>query len=536
MPSSPVDDPRYDVIVVGAGVGGLYAVHRLRERGLRVLCLEAGGGVGGVWYHNAYPGARVDVESIDYCYWFSPELYRDWRWTERYAAQPELRRYLEHVADRFALRPHLRLNTAVTGARWTGDRYEITAGTGERFGARFLVMATGNLSAAREPAFPGLGEYAGEWVQTSHWPEGGIDVAGRRIAVIGTGSSGVQTVTEIAKTAEHVVVFQRTPNYSVPAHNGPLDEKRWSEIAADVPKVRRELLETRGGQHIPRGELPTTALDAAGRRAQLERAWESGGHAFNAVFPDQGVDAAANAVVADFVKDRIRERVGNPALAEKLVPYDHPIGTRRLCVDTGYYEVYGQDNVTLVDARDEPIESLTRTGVRTRTGHHDVDLVVFALGFHAFRGAIDGAGIRNGAGAAPTDAWDRGPRTVLGLMTHGFPNLFTLTGAGSPSVLANMTLMNEVHVDWVADCIGYLDAHGHRTIEPTREAEDEWGGVVAAAADRLLRRQVRNYMAHVNEDGSRVFMPYIGGLDTYIEQATAIAEAGYRGFMLDGRR
>ncbi len=524
-----------DVVVVGAGFGGLYAVHRLKQQGLDVVGLEAARGIGGVWYHNRYPGARVDLESLEYCYHFSPELYREWRWTERYAAQSELLAYLNHVADRFGLRDKYRFNTRMNGATWdpVSARWQVATDQGVRFAARFLVMATGNLSAPRKPDFPGLDDFRGEWFQTARWPHGKVELAGKRIGVIGTGSSGVQTITTVAPIAQHLHVFQRTPNYAVPARNRPLDAARFAEMRERVPENRHFMFTTRMGMMPKPGPAPKSAPKCSPeeQRERLEAQWEYGGYGMTFVFSDQGLNPESNDLVADFVRGKIRGTVKDPAVAEALCPFDHPIGTRRLCIMDGYYETYNRDNVTLVNLRDVPIERITETGIRTAAGDYDLDVIIFALGFHAFTGAVNGADIRNERGRAPTHHWTRGPRTQIGLMTTGFPNFFMPTGPGSPSVLANMALGNEQHVDWIADCIAHMDAHGHRSIVPTAEGEAAWTQHVAEVSAPFLRRQVKNYMVHVNDDDqSRVFMPYIGGMDRYTEALRQIAESGYEGF------
>ncbi len=524
----------FDVIVTGAGIGGLYALHRFKSQGLSVLGLESAKGVGGVWFHNRYPGARVDVESVDYCYHFSPELYRDWKWSERYAAQPELLRYFNHVADRFDLRRFIRFETPLQAATWdaAAARYQVQTGTGEHFTCRFLVMATGNLSAARRPDFPGLASFKGEYVQASHWPAREVAVAGRRIAVIGTGSSGVQTIPVLAAEAAHLYVFQRSPNFSVPAQNGPLDEANFARAAQDIPARRDYLLTTRAAITSNLGTpLPIGEYTHAEQQERLERQWALGGQGMNRVFADQGTSQAANDVVAEFVRGKIRQIVKDPVTAERLCPYDHPIGSRRLCVDTNYYATYNRENVSLIDIAADPIERITETGIQTATAHHEVDLIVFAIGFNAFRGALDQVDIRNEAGETPTTHWDRGPRTMLGLMTTGFPNLFLLTGPGSPSVLANMIIMNEEHVNFVADLIAYMDRHNLASVVPEESAQRNWTEEVARAASKLLRLGVKNYMVHVNQDdGSRVFMPYVGGLDRYVEICRGIAAGNYPGF------
>jgi cation diffusion facilitator CzcD-associated flavoprotein CzcO len=530
--------PAYDVIVVGAGLGGLYALHRFSQLGLSVLGLEQAAGVGGVWYHNRYPGARVDVESLDYCYYFSPELYREWNWTERYAAQPELLAYLNHVTDRFGLREKILFETALARAQWRPEtsHYAVETSTGRHFTCRFLVMATGNLSAARKPDFPGLDSFKGEWVQASHWPDRTVERAGRRIAVIGTGSTGVQLIPVLAEQARHLTVFQRSPNFSVPARNGPIDPAKFAEATADVAARRAALLQTRAAISSNLGPAqPFAAYSPAERQDRLERQWALGGQGMNRVFADQGTDRTANDAVADFVRAKIRETVKNPQTAQRLCPTDHPIGSRRLCVDTNYYATYNRDNVTLVDIGADPIQHISETGIQTATTHHDVDLIVFAIGFHAFRGALDQVDIRNEHGDTPTTNWNRGPRTLLGLMPEGFKNLFLLTGPGSPSVLANMVLMNEEHVNFTAGLIAYMDARGLTTVEPEPTAVTAWSATVAEAAAKLLRLGVKNYMVHVNQDdGSRVFMPYVGGLDRYTEICRATADGGYPGFAFSG--
>jgi len=527
-------ESKYDVIVVGAGFGGLYAVHRFKQQGFTVLGIDGGGGFGGVWYHNRYPGARVDVESIDYCYYFDEALYKEWQWSERYATQPELMRYLNHVADRFDIRRHFVFNNWVNGAQWSDEtgRYAVTTNTGIKTSCQFLVMATGQLSAARKPPFPGVEDFKGEWVQASHWPEREVKLEGRRIAVIGTGSSGVQTISEVAKVAKQLYVFQRSPNFSVPAWNGPVKDVLWQRSKADVKGERDRLIYGHpGATHIKLGTAPASYYTPEQQQALMEAAWAEGGHCFASVFTDQGSNKATNDLLAEFVRNKIRSIVKDPVVAEKLCPFDHPLGTRRLVVDTGYYESYNRPNVKLVDVKENPIERITPTGIRLEDGsEYEVDLIIYALGFHAFAGSLDRANIRNGKGEQPSDRWKTGPRTLLGIATAGFPNLFFPTGPGSPSVLANMAVQNEYHVEWISDCLEYMRKHGYDTIEPTEEAETKWTAHVAEVSDKILRRQVKNYMVHVNDDGSRVFMPYIGGMHRFARQADAVAKKGYEGF------
>ena len=521
----------YDVIVVGAGLGGIYAIHKLRQQGLSVLGLEGAPAVGGVWFHNRYPGARVDVESQDYCYFFSAEIYREWRWSERYATQPELLAYINFAADKIAVKPHIAFNTWLTAAEWKNGRWHLETDTGRSLDCRFVVMATGNYSAARKPDFKGLDTFGGEWVQTSHWPDRPVQIEGRRVAVIGTGSSGVQTICEVAKLASQLYVFHRSPNFCVPAWNGPIDEVLWEKIKTGVDREREDLFMEAGASHMQRGRRPAGDFSPEEQQNMLEAAWAKGGHGMGAVFSDQTINKQTNDLVAEFVRNKIRSTVKDPQVAEKLCPYDHPIGTRRLVVDTGYYATYNRPNVTLVDVKESPIKRITATGIELENGaQYEVDLIIFSLGFHAFAGALDRANIRNERGEQPSDRWKRGPRTLLGITTAGFPNLFFPTGPGSPSVLANMSVQNEFHADWIANCIAYMDRHGYATIEPTEDAEARWTAHVAEVSDKILRRQVKNYMVHVNEDGTRVFMPYIGGMDRFARQANEIAAKDYEGF------
>jgi cation diffusion facilitator CzcD-associated flavoprotein CzcO len=525
-----------DVITVGAGMGGLYAVHRMRQEGLSIIGFEGGGGVGGVWYHNRYPGARVDVESYYYAFFFSDDLVRDWQWTERYPAQPEILRYLDHVADRFDLRRHFRFDTWVTSAQWddAAARYRVTTSQGDTFTCRFLLMTTGQLSKARKPAFPGLDDFRGEWVLTAHWPERPVPVAGRRVAVIGTGSSGVQVIPELAREATHLYVMQRTPNYPVPSQNGPLDRGVDAAIRADPSGTWQALLRSRAGFTISRNIPRAADLTPEQRSAELEKCWAEGAHYMNMVFAEQGSQQEVNDIVADFVRSKIRAVVKDPEVAARLTAMPYPIGTRRLAVENGYCATFNRDNVTLVDVREDPIECITANGIRTRSGRHvDVDLIVFALGFEAFTGSLDAAGIRNAEGAGLTDSWNRGPRTLLGLMAQGFPNLFLPTGPGGPSVLVNLIVHNVHNLDWIAECIRHMQAHGHTKVMPRPEAIDQWQAEVQRVSPPL-RRSVDNYMVHVNkDDGTRVFIPYAAGLDAFDRIASAEAAAGYPGFTFE---
>jgi len=527
------DTPDVDVIVVGAGMGGIYAVHRLVQSGLTVQGIEGAPSVGGVWHHNSYPGARVDVEGYYYSYFFDPDLYREWKWENRYPTQVELEAYLNAVADKHDVNRHFAFNNWVTEAQWVehGAYYRVTTDAGLTVTARFLVMATGQLSKPRTPPFEGLEDFEGEWVQTANWPKRPVQLEGRRIAVIGTGSSGVQTVVETAKHADHLYVFQRTPNYSVPAHNGPISDEKHAHYAERVHDTWDSITGSFGGGGFPVGTVKASEMTPEEQQAKLEEHWAWGGQSMVGVFPDQGTDPQTNELVSEFVRKKVREIVRDPELAAKLEPKDYPIGTRRVAVDVGYYEVFNQDNVTLVDLKTEPIERITRTGIRTHSTEYEIDLIVFAVGFEAFLGSLDRAGIRNAEGRRPGDVWQRGPKTYLGLMTRGFPNMFILTGPGSPSVLANMFAGNVQHGDFVTDLLTYMNDHGYRRIEPTVEAQTEWSNHTQEVAKPLLRYGADNYMVHVNQDDqSRFFIPYVGGFNRYIQECQRVASNGYEGF------
>jgi cation diffusion facilitator CzcD-associated flavoprotein CzcO len=527
------DRPQFDAVVVGAGIGGIYAMHRLRNQGLSVLGVEAASDVGGVWYHNRYPGARVDVESYYYCF-YDEQLYQDWTWSERYPAQPEILAYLNFAADRYRVRPHFRFNTQVIGALWEGDRYTITTDRGDTVSARFLLMATGQLSKPRTPDFPGLEDFRGRWVLTSHWPHDPVELADKRIGIFGTGSSGIQAIPELAKAARHLHVFQRTPNYTAPAHNRPLDQAKYAELAGRLDELWTETLQHPAGMMFPLPLGASTDFSPEERTRILERRWaEHGGHSMNTVFTDQGRVRAANNIVAEFIRTKVAQIVHDPDTAATLSPSAYPLGSRRLALDTGYYQAYNRDNVTLVDLRRTPVERITETGVQTSAQHIELDLIVFAIGFEAFTGSLDAAGIRNAEHRGPSDYWTRGPRTYLGLMTRGFPNLFLLTGPGGPSVLANLVTGNVQQIEFTAALLAHMAERDHRTVEPTEQAQNNWTAHVNEVAEPLIRRQVDNFMVHVNDDGTRFFIPYAGGLPRYAAACDEVAANGYSGFAFD---
>lgn len=526
-----------DVVIVGAGFAGLYMLHRLRGLGLSAVVLDRADGVGGTWWWNRYPGARCDVESMQYSYSFDEALQQDWHWSERFASQPEILRYANHVADRFDLRRDIRFGTTVTEARFdeTASRWTVATDRGAALSARFCVMATGCLSAAKLPEIPGIETFRGATYHTGHWPHEKVDFTGQRVAVIGTGSSAIQAIPVIAAQADAVTVFQRTPNFSIPSRNKPMDaeyEGWWKREYAAHRAVARTM---RTGILYQINDKGALDVPAAERDAIYRRRWEAGGTAFMGAFGDLITSQAANDTAADFVRDRIREIVRDPRTAEALAPKDHPIGTKRICVDTSYFETYNRPNVTLVNLRETPLEAITATGVRTGAGEVAVDAIVFATGFDAMTGALLALDIRGRDGLALAEKWAAGPRTHLGLMTAGFPNLFMITGPGSPSVLSNMMVSIEQHVDWIGDCLAALGRRQAALIEPTEAAEEAWVRHGMEVANRTLYPRAASWYMGANVPGKpRVFLPYIGGVGTYREICDEIAADGYRGFRISG--
>ncbi len=528
---------KLDAIVVGAGFAGLYALHKLRDGlGLRVRVYEAGDGVGGTWYWNRYPGARCDSESFYYCYSFSEELLQEWEWSSRYPEQPEILRYLNHVADRFDLRRDIRLSTRVVSARFdeADDAWEVRTEGGERARARFLVSAVGCLSAANVPEIPGLDRFEGRWVHTGRWPHEGVDFRGQRVGLIGTGSTGIQATPVIAAEAEHLTVFQRTPNYSVPTRNHPHTPERNREIKEGYAEIWRLAHEGHAGFPFEAVERSALECSEAERNAVFEALWSEGGFKFIwGSFHDILVDKAANETAAEFIRAKIRETVVDPAVAEKLCPTDHPYGSKRPPIDTYYYETFNRPNVTLVDLRESPIVEFTPRGVRTRDAEHPLDWIVFATGFDAMTGSLLRIDVRGRDGLALAKKWEAGPTTYLGLQVAGFPNLFTITGPGSPSVLVNMPVCIEQHVDWIADCIAHLRERGLTRIEATAEAEAVWVEHQNEVARATLFHEAASWYLGANIPGKpRIFMPYAGGMPLYREHCDRAAAQGYAGFAL----
>ena len=527
----------YDAVVVGAGFAGLYAVYRLRQMGLTTRCYEAGDSVGGTWYWNRYPGAACDIESLEYSYSFDEALQQEWKWSTRFARQPEILAYINHVADRFDLRRDIQFGTRVNSAVFDEVRslWEVQTDQGDRITARFCVMATGCLSSPKPIEYPGAETFRGRILRTAHWPKEPVDFTGLRVGIVGTGSSGIQCIPIIAEQAQHLTVFQRTPNYSIPAGNRPMDPDYERQVKSNYASLRA--IERDSDVGICARLLPETkrALDvtAEEREAEYERRWDAGGLYFYCSYIDLLREQAANDTITAFAQRKIREKVRDPQVAELLVPKGYPFGAKRLCADTGYYETFNRDNVRLVDIKSTPIREITPAGLRVGDEEIELDVLIFATGFDAMTGALLNIDIRGRDGLAFAEHWKGGPRSHLGLMTAGFPNLFITTGPGSPSVLYNMVLGNEYHVDWIMDCIRYLDRGGHRRIEATAEAESDWRRTVDEIGRQTLFGAASSWYLGDNVPGKpRVILPYLGGFRAYKQTCDAVAASGYRGFAI----
>ncbi len=528
-------EPQFDVVIVGAGFAGLQMLHKARGLGFTVQVLEAGGDVGGTWYWNRYPGARCDAESLEYSYQFSEELQQEWTWSERFAAQPEILRYLNHVADRFELRPHIQFHTRVEGAQYdeSANRWRVRTSVGDRFTARFLVMASGCLSTTNTPSFPGLAEYTGRTYHTGRWPHEPVDFTGQRVGVIGTGSSGVQAIPVIAEVARDLYVFQRTATYSLPAGNGPLDPAVQAAVKAEYPafRARQRLMGSAGNAIMPVN--PESIMDATPeeRQAAFELRWARGGPGFLGAYGDILTSREANEIAAEFVREKIRGIVTDPAVAARLSP-THVIGCKRICLDTGYYETYNRSNTHLVDVNATPIETFTAHGIRAGGHEFELDAVVFATGYDAMTGTLLRIDIQGRAGLTLAEKWSSGPHTYLGLGVSGFPNLFIITGPGSPSVLTNVVASIDQHVTWLGDCLSYLRDNAIGAIEASPEAEQAWVRHVNAVADQTLLPTCNSWYLGANIPGKvRVFMPLVG-YPPYAEKCAKVAANDYEGFTL----
>ena len=527
---------RVDMLIIGAGFAGIYQLHRAREMGLEAVVLEAGAGVGGTWFWNRYPGARCDVESLDYSYSFSKELEQEWNWTERFAPQDEILRYLNHVTDRFDLRRDMRFNARVTSATFNSEmvRWTVGAENGQYFDAQFLIMATGCLSIPQRPVFKGLDTFKGEWYHSAMWPAKPVSFKGKRVGLIGTGSSGVQMTPLIAGEAQHLTVFQRTANYSVPAQNRPMDSDTLCREKEHYAERRKRSREALTGQFLAANDKSALEVSDEERQAEFESRWEGLGGGFRMLraFSDLLRNREANRYAASFVGAKIRETVGDAAVAALLTPKDDlPFGTKRLCVDTDYYETFNRANVSLVDVKTSPIIEITEGGVRTSQDDYALDTLVFATGFDAMTGALLNIDIRGENGISLKEKWSAGPRTYLGIAIAGFPNMFIIAGPGSPSVLSNMVHSIETHVEWISNLIADSRSKGIRRIEAVEKYEDSWVKHVNEAADETLYPIGNSWYVGANIPGKpRVFMPYVAGVPAYRAIIQRVASESYDGF------
>ena len=525
--------PHLDAVVVGAGFSGLYMLHRLRERGLSVQGFEAGTDVGGTWYWNRYPGARCDSESLSYSYSFLPELDQGWHCPERYSEQPEILKYVEHVATTLELRKHFRFETRVTTASFDAASNLWTIGTapGDRVTARYLMMATGCLSMPNWPAIDGIESFRGDRFHTGLWPHEGVDFSGKRVAVIGTGSTGIQSIPRIAQQADELIVFQRTANHCVPAHNGPMDAQAERTYKARYAEMREKARRSMSGDVVPEAYLAIMDLDDSALESELDRVWAQGGFYTQYPYTDLLTGHEANERVAEYSRNHIRSRVKDRQVAERLCAKDHPFATKRLCADSFYFETFNEAHVHLVDLRATPIRAIDEQGVATSERHYTVDAIVFATGFDAMTGALTSVDVRGSEGASLSDAWTGGPVNYLGLGVAGFPNLFTVTGPGSPSVLTNMVSAIEQHVEWIDRCLVWMGDRGASRIEATAEAQARWVEYVNQSGDATLFPEANSWYVGANIPGkARVFMPYVNGLNIYRDECDAVADDGYAGF------
>lgn len=534
-PAAPGLD--FDVVIIGAGISGMYQLHLLRQLGLRVRVLEAGTGVGGTWYWNRYPGARFDSESWSYGYSFSPELLAEWDWTEHFSPQPVTERYLNHVADKFDLRRDIRFNARVAAARWdeAARSWTVTLEDGSRHTARFIVTAVGPLSTPTYPRLPGIADFKGESWHTGLWPKHPVDFAGKRVAVIGTGASGVQAIPIIAETAAHLTVFQRRPNWCTPLHNAPIDRAEMARIRGRYDEIFRRCRETAAcfvHTTDPRGTFEVTPEV---REAFWEQRYaEPGFGIWQGNFRDVLIDRAANALLSDFVAGKIRARVTDPAVADRLIPKDHGFGTRRVPQETRYYETFNRANVELVSILETPIERITGTGLRTTARDFEFDMIVYATGFDAITGSLDRIDIRGTGGRPLKERWRGDLSTCLGVLVDGFPNLFMVMGPHT--ALGNIPRSIEYGVEWIRDLIAYMGERGLSRAEPTREAVAEWTAFVKKKGEGLLSNEVDSWMTGVNQNVEgkqvRIIARYSGTAPEYRDWCDAVAKAGYRGIEL----
>lgn len=524
----------FDVVVVGAGFAGMYTLHRLRKLGLSTRVVEAGDGVGGTWYWNRYPGARCDIESMQYSYQFDAALAQEWNWSEKYSPQPEILSYAEHVAERFELKSDIDFNARINQATFDDESatWRLESEDGRAWTARYVIFATGCLSVPNWPKVEGFDEFKGECYHTAKWPHEPVSFKGKRVAIIGTGSSAIQSLPIIAADAAHVTVFQRTPNYSIPARNQPMDADYADSIKHEYPAMRARAKTTFPGIDGPFNAESALGVSERERLEEYEARWQAGGLTFMGAYGDLMLDADANASLANFVRDKIRSTVKNPGTAELLCPMNI-IGGKRLCVDTDYYETYNLSHVELVDVRTAPVERIVADGVQVDERVYEADMIVIATGFDAMTGALTSIDIKGLANASLRELWRDGPSTYLGLAMADFPNLFTVTGPGSPSVFTNMLPTIEQHVEWITDCIGHLVSHSYTRIEADAEAQAKWWEHVQDVAKVGLKSTTDSWYVGANVAGkARVFLPYFGGFPAYCAKCEEVSSKGYEGFTL----
>ncbi|UOR13694.1 flavin-containing monooxygenase [Halobacillus amylolyticus] len=536
MSSSREPQKQVDAVVIGAGFSGMYMLHRLREAGLSTRVYEAADGVGGVWYWNRYPGARCDSESVYYNYSFSEELFKEWEWSSRYPEQPEILRYLNYVADKFELRPDIQFNTRVSSAIYEeeSNRWQIQTDTGESVSAKYFITGVGCISTANVPNIKGLDSFEGDWYHTGHWPHEKVDFTGKRVGVIGTGSSGIQSIPAIAKEAAHLTVFQRTPQYSVPARNHAYTQEFVDEVKENYSKIRRQMQESAAGLRFIHGERSVLEDTPEERRRVLQEGWDKGGWEILFAYNDLLMNEEANELVAEFIREKIRETVDDPETAEKLTPSSY-YGTKRAIVDTEYFETYNRKNVRLVDVKEAPIQEITSKGIRTADDEYELDALVFATGFDGMTGSLFKIDIRGRDDVSLKGKWENGAKTktYLGLTTAGFPNMFMLTGPESPSVLGNMPATIEQHVEWVTDCIEHLRENKVDVIEAEDRAEEDWSKHCKELADATLYTKTDSWYTGANISGkARGFPIYVGGYGPYRQICDEVTAKGYEGFSL----
>ncbi|MEC9100897.1 MAG: NAD(P)/FAD-dependent oxidoreductase [Pseudomonadota bacterium] len=522
-----------DAVIVGAGFSGLYLLHRLRKAGFSTRVFERGGGVGGTWYWNRYPGARCDVESLQYSYSFDEQLQQEWHWPEKFSAQPDILAYANHVADRFDLKKDIEFNTEVKVGCFDekSSSWKITTSKGEKVTARFFIMATGCISTTQVPSIKGLNNYKGNTYHTGNWPHEEVNFAGQNIAVIGTGSSGIQSIPVLAEQANNLTVFQRTPNYSIPSQNEPMTNK-YEQSWKDVYTARRkEMRYSAHGSLKDLNNVPALSVDEEQRQKLYSERWAIGGTGFLGSFNDLLTNADANYTAAEFVRQQIKKIVEDQETAEILCPTTYPIGTKRICIDTGYFETYNRKNVKLIDISKRPIQRLVSNGIVANEQLYVFDSIIFATGFDAMTGSLFNVDIKGRKGIALRDKWNAGPKTYLGLMSASFPNLFMITGPGSPSVKSNMIMSIEQHVDLVTDTLLRMRREGLSVVEPELAAENSWVEHVQEVANKTLFPRANSWYMGANIPGKpRLFMPYIGGVGVYREICEEIVADNYRGF------